>query len=596
MATASDLQQLYIGYFGRAADQTGLNFWVNAVNNGGLSLDNVRTSFVQSAEYTAKYTGLTSDALVAQVYLNVLGRPADAAGKAFWANALNTGAITQDKLIEGLLSGLSAGDQAIVNNKVTVANFYTAQRGVDFNAGDIATSGLIIAPVNGSTATVSTALNTIVTTVPASAAANGPVASALNVYLAAAKAAEDSAKAVIDPATKAAVVDGSNGGTVDGSVVAEATTVLTTANNTAFGTATTKATAASTVTLSGTDAASVTTAKLIEAATQAATAVATAQAAVDAKPGLNAAATSFGTAKANFDAAAATALVAGNEYLAETAKFSAFDGPVGAGAPATAAALVTANGVITNLTKVDVATGNLVLDAAYATPAKTAVQVAAANELLADIKTVLATAKAQAAADTALDNAGAALNTLEGSAVYTAGTNILGASLTLTLIQEKTQQTELAKATADLAAASTALKQLTDLTAAKTAADAAVDKVLVGGLVIADGTAVGDAAKAELFIAKANDAILFEKGDFLFVGAGFIKGVDANALVGGIQGGNDSALEVFFQANGTSTDVVIEKTAFGSSAVAPEVITITLTGVTADKLAFDAATGLVSVA
>lgn len=55
MATASDLQQLYIGYFGRAADQAGLDFWVEAINNGGLSLANVRASFVQSTEYTAKY-------------------------------------------------------------------------------------------------------------------------------------------------------------------------------------------------------------------------------------------------------------------------------------------------------------------------------------------------------------------------------------------------------------------------------------------------------------------------------------------------------------------------------------------------------------
>ncbi|WP_425913257.1 DUF4214 domain-containing protein [Pseudomonas sp. GWSMS-1] len=590
MATASDLQQLYIGYFGRAADQTGLDFWVNAINNGGLSLDNVRASFVQSAEYSAKYTGLTSDALVAQVYLNVLGRPAEAEGKAFWANALNTGAITQDKLIEGLLSGLSAGDQAIINNKVTVANFYTAQRGADFNASDIGNSALIIAPVNGSTATVSTALNTIVTTVPASAAANGPVASALNVYLAAAKAAEDSAKTVIDPVTKVAVVDGN----ANGSVVDEATTILTAAQGTAFGTADIKVGAASSVDLEVTDAASVTAAKLSEATTQAAAAVTAAQAAVDAKPGLNAAATSFVAAKANFDAAAAAATAAGNEYLAENAKFAVFDGAITT--PATAATLVAANGVVAGLTKVDVATGNLVLEAAYATPAKTAVQVAAANELLADIKALLAADKAQIAANTAVDNAAAAVTTLDAANIYDTGTNAFTAGLVFNLQTEKTQQTELAKAISDLAAADSALKQLADLNSAKTAADTAVDKVLAGGLVIADGSAAGNGAQAELFIAKANDAVLFEKGDFLYVGAGFAKGVDADAVAGGIQGGNDSALEVFFQTVGADTNVVIEKTVFGSSAVVPEVITITLTGVTADKLAFDAGTGLVSVA
>lgn len=270
MATASDLQQLYIGYFGRAADQAGLSFWVEAINNGGLSLANVRASFVQSTEYTAKYQGLTSEALVAQVYLNVLGRPAEAEGKAFWANAIDTGVITEDQLIEGLLSGLSAADQAIINNKVIVANAYTAQRGADFNASDIGNSALIIAPVNGTVASVSTALNTIATTVPASAAANGPVSTALNAYLEAAKAAEDVAKTVIDPATKLPVVDTAP---LNGSVVDEAKAILTTAQSNAFSTAQGKVALASNVTLISTDAASVTAAKLTEATTQAAKAV-----------------------------------------------------------------------------------------------------------------------------------------------------------------------------------------------------------------------------------------------------------------------------------------------------------------------------------
>lgn len=592
MATASDLQQLYIGYFGRAADQAGLSFWVEAINNGGLSLANVRASFVQSTEYTAKYQGLTSEALVAQVYLNVLGRPAEAEGKAFWANAIDTGVITEDQLIEGLLSGLSAADQAIINNKVIVANAYTAQRGADFNASDIGNSALIIAPVNGTVASVSTALNTIATTVPASAAANGPVSTALNAYLEAAKAAEDVAKTVIDPATKLPVVDTAP---FNGSVVDEAKAILTTAQSNAFSTAQGKVALASNVTLISTDAASVTAAKLTEATTQAAKAVTDAQAAVDAKAGLNAATTSYVAAKAKYDDAVVARTAAIGEYNGEAAKFGSLD--TAFSTPVAASTLITANGVISGLTKVDAATGNLTLEPTYVTPTKTAAQVAAANDLLADIKAVLAADKAQIAANTAVDNAATAVRTLDASNIYDTVNNVFTAGPVSTLLAEKTQQTELSKAISELNAANAALKQLTDLETAVTNADAAVDKVLAGGLVIANGSAVGDATKAELFIAKANDSVIFEKGDFLYVGAGFVKGVDTDTVKAGIQGGNDSALEVFFQTNGTgNTDVVIEKTAFGSSAATPEVITITLTGVTPDKLAFDADTGLVSVA
>lgn len=558
MATASDLQQLYIGYFGRAADQAGLSFWVEAINNGGLSLANVRASFVQSTEYTAKYQGLTSEALVAQVYLNVLGRPAEAEGKAFWANAIDTGVITEDQLIEGLLSGLSAADQAIINNKVIVANAYTAQRGADFNASDIGNSALIIAPVNGTVASVSTALNTIATTVPASAAANGPVSTALNAYLEAAKAAEDVAKTVIDPATKLPVVDTDP---FNGSVVDEAKAILTTAQSNAFSTAQGKVALASNVTLISTDAASVTAAKLTEATTQAAKAVTDAQAAVDAKAGLNAATTSYVAAKAKYDDAVVARTAAIGEYNGEAAKFGSLD--TAFSTPVAASTLITANGVISGLTKVDAATGNLILEPTYVTPTKTAAQVAAANDLLADIKAVLAADKAQIAANTAVDNAATAVRTLDASNIYDTVNNVFTAGPVSTLLAKKTQQTELSKAISELNAANAALKQLTDLETAVTNADAAVDKVLAGGLVIANGSAVGDATKAELFIAKANDSVIFEKGDFLYVGAGFVKGVDTDTVKAGIQGGNDSALEVFFQTNGTgNTDVVIEKTAF----------------------------------
>lgn len=593
MATASDLQQLYIGYFGRAADQEGLNFWLEAINNGGLSLDNVHTSFVQSAEYTAKYEGLTSEALVAQVYLNVLGRPAEAEGKAFWANAIDTGAITQDQLIEGLLSGLSAGDKAIVNNKVTVANYYTAHRGADFNADDITTSGTILAPVDGTTASVSAGLNTIATTVPASGAASGQVVTALNNYLAAVKAEEDFAKTVIDPATKKPVVDANSNGSVD-----EATAAATTAQGTAFTKADTAAQAASSVALDSGDAASVTAAKLAQATTEAAAAVTAAQAAVDNKPGLNAAVRTFESAKANYDVAYKAMTAASSELAAERAKFAILDATGAAGA------YDATTGVLTNVTKLDAA-GQLILDPVYAEPAKTAAQIEAATAVLADIKAHLAAVKAEAVANTAVDNAAAQVAILDGTTTYnsTAGENAFTAGLAFVLAEEKKQQADLLKAIPELTSADAVVKQLKDLADNKTAADSAVDKVLVGGLVeVTAGAGVGT-ANSELFVVDATKLAIgatatvdIEKGDFLYIGTGYTQGTDSDAVTARIEGGNDSALEVFFATSGGNTVVTVEKTAFGSSAGTPEVVNITLTGVTADDLAFDAATGLITVA
>lgn len=592
MATASDLQQLYIGYFGRAADQEGLNFWLDAINNGGLSLANVHASFVQSAEYTAKYTGLTNEALVAQVYLNVLGRPADAEGKSFWANAITTGLITEDQLIEGLLSGLSASDKAIIDNKVTVANYYTAQRGADFSADDIATSGNILISVNGTTASVSTALNTIATTVPAANAGSEQVVGVLNSYLAAVKAEDDFAKTVINPATTKPVVDANGNGAFD-----EASAAATAAKAIAFGAAAAKVTAAApTIALNPADAASVTQAKILEAIQQAAASVTSAQAAVDAKAGLNAAAKTFENAKAAYDAALKAKTAAVTELAAENAKFAVIDSTAAGGAydPTT--------GVLTGVTKI--VSGQLVLDPAYASPAKTAAQIEAANALLADIKADLAAFKAEADANTAVDSAATQLTSIDATTGYNPTTNVLTAGLVYTLQQEKTQQSELSKAATDLASASAVDKQLTDLAAAKLNADNAVDAILNGGLVsVANGAAFAATGSKELFVVDAaklaigsTASLVFESGDFLYVGAGYVKGTDTDAVTNGIQGGNNSALEVFFATSGANTVVTIEKTVFGSSAGTAEVVEVTLTGITADKVAFDASNGLITVA
>ncbi|PZR37728.1 MAG: hypothetical protein DI524_14870, partial [Ectopseudomonas oleovorans] len=158
MATVSDLQQLYIGYFGRAADQAGLNFWLGAINNDGLTLANVHAAFVNSAEYNAQYEGLALSAKVAAVYQNVLGRAADAEGAAFWTNAIQSGAITEDQLIEGLLSGLSPKDALTISNKIVVANYFTSVKGANYAEADKAESSNILAGVDETVASVSAAL------------------------------------------------------------------------------------------------------------------------------------------------------------------------------------------------------------------------------------------------------------------------------------------------------------------------------------------------------------------------------------------------------------------------------------------------------
>ncbi len=135
MATtlASQVQELYVGYLGRAADKAGLDFWVKAIESGTSTLESVALGFTLSEEYKAQYNGLTTTQLVAKVYQNVLGRAADADGLAFWAGEVNKGVIKADTLVKTMIGSLGAIDQLTIDNKVAAANAYTIAAGEKYS-------------------------------------------------------------------------------------------------------------------------------------------------------------------------------------------------------------------------------------------------------------------------------------------------------------------------------------------------------------------------------------------------------------------------------------------------------------------------------
>jgi hypothetical protein len=93
MATPTVAQQqaianLYIALFNRAPDADGFNFWTQALANGA-SLDTIARNFVTTPESRAVYPeSQTAEQFVSAYYSNVLGRPIDANGLAFWTKLL----------------------------------------------------------------------------------------------------------------------------------------------------------------------------------------------------------------------------------------------------------------------------------------------------------------------------------------------------------------------------------------------------------------------------------------------------------------------------------------------------------------------------
>ena len=89
--TIGPVIRLYLGYFGRPPDAGGLLYWIDQVRNRGFSANGVSDVFARSSEFTNTYGALDNAGFVDRIYANVLQRPPDAGGRAYWIHLLNRG-------------------------------------------------------------------------------------------------------------------------------------------------------------------------------------------------------------------------------------------------------------------------------------------------------------------------------------------------------------------------------------------------------------------------------------------------------------------------------------------------------------------------
>jgi len=82
--------RLYRAFFLRQPDQGGYQYWLGQYKNG-VSYQTISNAFTASPEFTNRYGSTSNSQFVDRVYLNVLGRNPDAAGKNYWLNQLSRG-------------------------------------------------------------------------------------------------------------------------------------------------------------------------------------------------------------------------------------------------------------------------------------------------------------------------------------------------------------------------------------------------------------------------------------------------------------------------------------------------------------------------
>lgn len=156
----NSLTELYIAYFNREPEASGLDYWIKALA-GGQTLEQIGSSFYAAAtspDYAplTGYSATMSNAdFVSKIYLNVLGRATpDQAGLDYWTASLTSGTETRGSLIKTMLYSAHTykGDPTfgwvadLLDNKVAVGTYHAVTAGIDYlTPTDAITQGMTIA-------------------------------------------------------------------------------------------------------------------------------------------------------------------------------------------------------------------------------------------------------------------------------------------------------------------------------------------------------------------------------------------------------------------------------------------------------------------
>ena len=130
MATQQSLeriQQIFIAYYGRPADPAGREFWANELDAVGGNLNAIIDAFAASDEFAARFGELTGEQLINNLFLQAFGRVAEAAGLAFFLDQLDTGRATLGNIALLILDSAQKNDATVIANKELVAGVFTAQ-------------------------------------------------------------------------------------------------------------------------------------------------------------------------------------------------------------------------------------------------------------------------------------------------------------------------------------------------------------------------------------------------------------------------------------------------------------------------------------
>ncbi|MDO1582510.1 beta strand repeat-containing protein [Rhizobium oryzicola] len=118
------IQGVYVALFGRPADPTGLAYF-NSVTSGGANLSAIG-NLAATQEYQARFAGQNNVQIITAIYQSLFNRDPEAAGLNFFVDALNKGTLSVNNIAIAILDGAQGSDRTVVDAKVASANAFTA--------------------------------------------------------------------------------------------------------------------------------------------------------------------------------------------------------------------------------------------------------------------------------------------------------------------------------------------------------------------------------------------------------------------------------------------------------------------------------------
>ncbi|MFC7518991.1 DUF4214 domain-containing protein [Herbaspirillum sp. GCM10030257] len=150
-ADLNSLVELYVAFFNRVPDASGLSYWISQYQSG-VSLVHICESFYNAAVQYSALTGYSSTMsnadFVKVIYKNVLGRsgttaPPDADVQ-YWANELASGRATKGSLVKTMLASAHSFTNdptwgwvtKLLDNKIAVGKQVAVQQGLNYNTSE----------------------------------------------------------------------------------------------------------------------------------------------------------------------------------------------------------------------------------------------------------------------------------------------------------------------------------------------------------------------------------------------------------------------------------------------------------------------------